>query len=475
MKFHPFFPHTSVTGLYKDPAVSLAEGKALRKSVSRSSQTALTWKEGRPDPLAQIRKDESGRVSELLPIRHERMCASPFAFYRAGASIMAADLSRTVSTGLNVQAVGDAHIDNFGFFLSPERRLVFDLNDFDETTRGPWEWDLRRLAASVEICGRDRGFAQDQITEAVYETARVYHSAMKKFCDMGNLDVWYAHTDVEKLTEMMRSQMDEETSRSIDKSIAKANKKNRIRAASKLTEVVDGQLRFISDPPLIVPYREMDANTSIIHHVDLVEQVVSRLVDQYAKSLPLERRQLLGSYKVVDIARKVVGVGSVGTRCWMVMLIGKDTTDPLVLQIKEAGPSALEQYVGPCGFRNYGERVVQGQRAIQTSSDIFLGWLRSPDVDRQLHDYYVRQLWDGKGGFKTDSVSPDGLREFGKACGWTLAHAHARTGDRFAIYGYLGNSPKVEEAMTQFTKAYAEENERDYEAFVAARKAGKFV
>ncbi|MGI6033560.1 MAG: DUF2252 domain-containing protein [Coriobacteriales bacterium] len=448
-----------------------AKGKELREKVPRSSHAELAL-ENRLDPVEVLRGQEKSRVEELLPLRHTRMAATPFTFYRGAAAIMAGDLSRTPATGITVQACGDAHVSNFGLFESAERNLVFDINDFDETLPGPWEWDVKRLAASIEICGRDRGFGKDQREDAVFATVNAYRRAMRSFSKMGNLEVWYTYVDAEHMIAMESEHIPETSLAAIEKLFEKARAKNSSRAVRKLTERdAEGRLRIVSKPPEIVPMRELVDVPDSAGARTRIELGVKLLIRSYLASLPRERRRLVGQYSIMDAARKVVGVGSVGTRCWMLVLQGRDENDPLVLQIKEAESSVLEPYVGKSRCLQHGERVVTGQRAIQNSGDILLGWMRAPGEDNVMHDYYVRQLWDGKGSFDLEKLDASGLANLGRLCGWTLARSHARTGDRHEIAGYLGKSEAFDEAIVAFSRAYADLNDRDYDRFLKALSA----
>ena len=465
---------------------SRAFGKNLRQRLPIEDQGIWEAAENRPDPIDLLRSQGAQRVQSLLPIRYQRMSASPFAFYRGGALIMAQDLSDLPSTGLTVQLCGDAHVANFGLFASPERRTVFDINDFDETLPGPWEWDIKRLAASIEICGRTVGFSKGERKDAVKACARRYRQAMREFAEMGNLEVWYAHLDVDHLMQMYSENLTDLDTKAAKKLLKKAQGKDSARAIRKLTEVVDGNLRFISNPPLIVPMRDLiyedlaqkagaDAAATFTRAFDnqAIEFRMSVILAQYLKSLAPDKRHLIGSYIPVDMARKVVGVGSVGTRAWVIVLKGADEHDPLVLQVKEAQESVLERFVGKSTYAQSGKRVVEGQRAMQTASDVLLGWCRVPDVEGSLKDYYVRQLWDGKGSFNLDVVTPKQLCHIAEACGWTLAHAHARTGNRFALASYLGETGEFEKAIAHFARAYAKQNEADYQRFLTALDEGQ--
>lgn len=440
---------------------SRTEGKSLRKQFPRSEQGDWEVKKNRTEGVDLIFEQEKDRLQDLVPVRHERMAASKFAFYRGAAAIMAYDLSKMPRTGITVQACGDAHISNFGMFQSPERNLVFDINDFDETLPGPWEWDLKRLLASVEICGRDRGFSEEERTRAVLSAARTYRQSMRDFSEKGNLEVWYEHLDMGALYNANRKAMGEETAAAVHHAMDKAFSKNSDKAVSRLTETVDGRLRIISNPPLVVPAREMQQG----NREETFRWMQGSRVE-YRMSLPRERRSLIDQYQIIDVARKVVGVGSVGTRDWMMVLQGRENGDNLVLQIKEAGESCLERYVGKSSFLEHGHRVVEGQRAIQTAGDILLGWSRMIDENGKVQDYYVRQMWDGKGSVDLAGITPEGLAGTADMCAWVLAHAHAKTGNRHAIAGYLGKGDTFDKAMLRFAQSYADQNEADYEEFL---------
>lgn len=456
---------------------SRRKGKELRKGTPRTSHGEWKAPEGRKSPVELLASQGASRVQELLPIRYERMAESPFTFYRGSALVMANDLAQTPQTGIHVQACGDAHISNFGLFQSPERRLVFDINDFDETARGPWEWDVKRLVASIEICARQRGFAPEERSKAVLAGALGYRNAMNGFAEMGTLDVWYAHADVEKLSAHIAQQIPKASRKTASKTIEKARRKNSSRAVSKFTEIEDGKLRIVSQPPLIVPMRELlKTNTDplIANHTEKeYERFIALVLAEYRKSLSRDKQHLVKQYRAVDIARKVVGVGSVGTRAWIVVMEGSSASDMLVLQIKEAQESVLERYVGKSPFLQHGQRVVEGQRAMQTAGDIFLGWTRAVGLDGKLHDFYVRQLWDGKGSFDLETINTESLTALARVCGWTLAHAHARTGNRFSISGYLGKSDTFDKALLSFAQSYADQNEQDYQGFMSAYQAGR--
>lgn len=442
-------------------------GKSLRKAVPRDVFASWRPSSTRPSASELIFSQDAMRVQLLVPVRHERMSLSAFTFYRGAALVMASDLSTLPTTGIEVQACGDAHVSNFGVFLSPERRTVFDINDFDETCRGPWEWDIARLAASIEVCGRYRGFSAKQRNEAVLAAVRSYREAMREFSNMGTMDVWYAHFDVDLLGGELAKKLDKKARKQAKKALAKSKQKNSARAVSKLTEVVGGQLRVVSDPPVIVPLRNIMEQTVGVAPEDAdMAKIVSLVLSQYRDTLLPDRAMLISRYHGVDIAHKVVGVGSVGLQAWVVVMEGVDRDDPLVLQVKEATSSVLERFVGRASQESHGQRVVEGQRAMQTVSDAFLGWTRLPMPDGKTRDFYVRQLWDGKGSIDLDAIRPQGLTSLAFACGWTLAHAHARTGDRFAIASYLGKSSIFDNAMLDFSHAYADQTEKDYTAFL---------
>ncbi len=451
------------------PAERAAAGKAARAQAPRSSHADWAPQNGREDPVVLLERQAENRVPELVPIRYGRMARSAFAFFRGAAAIMAADLAPTSVSGLRVQLCGDAHLSNFGGFASPEREMLFDINDFDETLPGPWEWDVKRLAASLCIAARDLELEHVHAREVVVWAMRTYREAMRTFAEKTNLQVWYARLEAEEIMGLA-SDMGTTSKRlkAMERSIAKARAKDSERAVSKLTEVVDGQLRFISSPPLVVPLQELLADVPRQEF----ESRMSDLLEGYRASLAEDRRRLLDTYRFQGIARKVVGVGSVGTRAWVVLMVGRDEQDPLVLQCKEAQASVLEPYAGASAFANSGQRVVEGQRLMQAASDIFLGWLPAVGLDEQPRDFYVRQLWDGKLSVDIEAMGFEQLRNYGRLCGWTLARAHARSGDRIAIAGYLGKSGVFEEALADFSVAYADQNELDHRALVGAIASG---
>ena len=451
------------------PKERAAHGKEARKRAPRSAH--CDWKPAadRPDPVALLEEQALERAPDLVPIRYGRMASSPFAFYRGGAAIMASDLAATRRSGLPVQACGDAHLVNFGVFAAPDRSLVFDINDFDETLPGPWEWDIKRLAASFEVAMRDRGFDKSTRRDTILMGLASYREAMAMFAGQGNLEVWYARLNVEELLEQGRQSMSAKDAKFVAKNIGKSEFKNSISALDKLTVTVDGMPRIVSQPPLIVPASELLRGDELDRFIDTIHAFIR----SYAMSLPDDRRHLLEGYEFKQIARKVVGVGSVGMRAWIVLTLGRDTSDPLFLQLKQAEESVLERFVGRSKYRNHGRRVVEGQRLMQASSDIMLGWYKVLAFDGKWHDFYVRQLWDGKASLDVTKMSAAVFPRYARVCYWTLARAHARTGDRIAISAYLGNSDVFDNAIADFAYIYAEQNERDYEALLAAIKSGR--
>lgn len=449
------------------PEQGKAQGKNARKTISRTELGKWDVRSGRKDKIRLIFGQEKNRVQELLPVRHERMSASPFAFLRGAAVIMASDLAESPTTGIRVQACGDAHIANFGIFASPERHLVFDLNDFDETLPAPWEWDVKRMMASIEVCGRDRNFSAETRTRALTDAAAMYRDSMRQYSSMSALDVWYDHVDMEMLHERYSGQMPEISRALLEKTLEKALAKNREKAVMKYTEMENGQLCFRSDPPRIVPVRSMLDEKNMGASADEVTKMLGHVLKQYRLSLPRERRYLVDQYVVRDAARKVVGVGSVGTRCWLILLEGGGGHDTLVLQIKEANDSVLEPYAGKSEYLEHGRRVVEGLRAAQTYGDILTGWARIPDTDGRERDYYVRQYWDYKGAFDLTKIEEADFAGYCALCARILAHAHAKTGNRHAIAGYIGKSSKFTEAMIHFAEAYADQNEEDYKTFLS--------
>ncbi|HEY3828879.1 MAG TPA: DUF2252 domain-containing protein [Solirubrobacteraceae bacterium] len=463
---------TTPTVAHLTVAERVAHGKAARAEVPRSSHAVYEPAAHRTDPIVLLERQAQTRVPELVPIRYGRMLVSPFTFYRGAALIMASDLAATPRSGLTVQCCGDAHLSNFGVFASPERQLMFDVNDFDETLPGPWEWDVKRLAASMLIAARDNGFPVADQEQIVLDTVEEYRTAMASFAAMKNLDVWYAHLDIENALKELGSQLKPKQVKRTEKALAKARTKDSMAAFSKLTHVVDGEARIVAEPPLIVPMHDLAQGTEREEMFDALHE----LLRSYRATLEHDRRILLEEFQLADFARKVVGVGSVGTRAWIALMLGRDGQDPLFLQMKEAESSVLEEFLGPSEFENHGERVVAGQRLMQASSDIFLGWLHvESGLDGQERDFYGRQLKDWKGSAEIEQMNPKGLAAYGRLCGWTLARAHARSGDRIAIAAYLGRGPSFDRAIVQFSGAYAEQNKRDYKALAKAVKAGRIA
>jgi len=451
------------------PEERAARGKANRQETPRRSQALWEPLPSRPDPVSLLEEQATTRDPELVPIRHGRMLTSPFAFFRGAANIMASDLATTPRTGMKVQACGDAHLANFGIYASPDRSLVFDINDFDETLPGPWEWDLKRLAASFAVAMRERGMEPEARRECLLEAARAYREAMSGFAAMGNLEVWYARLDTKALVEELAAENQGKQLKTLSAAVGKAESKNNLRALDKLTVTVDGVPRIVSQPPLVVPAVELLRGEEL----ERFETTVRTVLASYSQSLPDDRRNLLKQYEFRQIARKVVGVGSVGLRAWIVLMLGRDRGDPLFLQLKQAEASVLERFVGRSRYRDHGRRVVEGQRLTQAASDVFLGWYKVVSFDGKLRDFYVRQLWDGKGSFDVATMPVSVFRSYAALCGWTLARGHARTGDRIAISAYLGKSDVFDNAVADFARAYADQNERDFETMQAAVKSGR--
>jgi len=472
-----------------------AQGRQASDRTPPSSHSGWRPAADRPDPVALLEEQDLTREPDLVPVRHGRMMVSPFTFYRGAARIMAADLKDTPVAGLNAQLCGDAHLSNFGLFASPERRLLFDLNDFDETLPGPFEWDVKRMAASFMIAARNNGFSKADARAATQASVTAYREAMGEFAKMPTMDVWYAHLDEDELMAAIRSTVaktkkeaeeargakgkkgkkDEEQERlakraekRAEKTAAKAHTRDSLQALSKLCELVDGQYRIVSQPPVIVPGRDLSATFGL--SPDEVLPVIHDQFRAYRATLQPDRRHLLEKFEIVDAARKVVGVGSVGTRAFIVLLQGRDAQDPLFLQIKEATASVLEAYLPKSRFRQHGQRVVEGQRMMQAASDIYLGWTKGLDVNRH---FYWRQLRDMKGSVLVETMTPIGLTFYGRTCGWTLARAHARSGDPVAIATYLGASDAFDKSITDFSQRYADQNEQDYEDFVKAIQSGR--
>ncbi len=455
------------------PAESAARGKTARAEVPRASHAMFDPPPDRPDPIGLLEEQGKSRVPELVPVRYGRMMVSPFTYFRGAALPMASDLAGTPVSGLAVQACGDAHLSNFGLFGSAERRLVFDVNDFDETLPGPWEWDVKRLAASLEVAARGNGFPSKQRREIVAAAVARYRQAMRGFAGMTNLAVWYSHMDMDQMRAQFDAQLLPQQRKAMDKGLAKARTRDSMEELAKLCHAVDGQSRIIADPPLLVPIEDL-----IPDQTDraALEAQFAGLIAKYRRTLETDRRFLLDQFRFADMARKVVGVGSVGTRCWIVLMLGRDDADPLFLQVKEAEASVLSRFVGASKYANQGQRVVAGQRLMQASSDIFLGWQRvEAGLDGQQRDFYVRQLRDWKFSVDIETMVPRGMRLYGEVCGWTLARAHARSGDRIAIAAYLGGSDVFDRAITEFAAAYADQNERDHKSLLAAVASGRIA
>jgi uncharacterized protein (DUF2252 family) len=440
------------------PAERAARGKAARAEVRRSAHADWAPAPDRPDPVELLEEQARTRVPELVPIRYGRMLLSPFSFFRGAAAVMAADLAPTPRTGLTVQLSGDAHLANFGVFAASDRRLVFSLNDFDETLPGPFEWDVKRLVTSFEVAGRERGFDRKQRRAANLTAVRSYRLAMRDFAQNRTLDVWYGRLEVDAIVQRWTTEVRAKRLDRIEHNLAKRRTKDNLSALAKLTEVVDGKRRIVSDPPLIVP---------------LEDPVPAKIYESYRRTLEADRRQLVDRFRVTEVARKVVGVGSVGTQTWIVLLLGRDDEDPLFLQLKEAQSSVLEPFLGRQGFANQGQRVVEGQRLTQAARDLLLGWTRAADADGTERDYYVRQLWDGKASVDVEAFDPEAMGLYAEVCGRTLAHSHARSGDPVALAGYLGRGKAFDHALASFAEAYADQNERDYAALETAATAGR--
>ncbi len=431
-------------------------GRAARQAMSRKALAEHVVASDRPDPVALMYASDEGRDADLLPLKYERMGVSPFTFYRGFAAMHAYDLAQGQHTGLTVQLCGDMHLSNFGVYASPERNLVFDVNDFDETLPGPFEWDLKRLVTSFAVMGRTRGFSPSATAAAVRTVVEGYRRRMVELAEMNHLSVWYERMDQSTLESLAASFAKKRSGKVIEAGAARARGKTHARAAAKLTEVVDGNRRFRSDPPLLTP----------MPHTAAEAQMLKEIFGRYRSTLSADRSQLLERYRIVDIARKVVGVGSVGTRCWVLLLEGRGPEDLLVLQAKEAGPSVLEPYLRKSAYRHQGRRVVEGQRLTQAASDIFLGWVNGLDASRQ---FYVRQLHDMKGGVDPDRMPATNVLPYAEICGVGLARAHARAGGATMIATYLGSSDKADRALAVYAEAYADQNDRDYAAFMAAR------
>jgi len=458
-----------------------AQGEEARSRTPVASHTGWEAAAGRPDPVALLEQQNRTREPDLIPVRHGRMLVSPFTFYRGAAKIMAADLKGTPVAGLQVQLCGDAHLSNFGLFASPERRLLFDLNDFDETLPGPFEWDVKRMAASFTIAGRNNGYTKADTRAATRASVRAYREAMASFAEMGTMDIWYAHLSEDELLLAVRSTAAEgskskkkaakaakRAEKSVQKVTGKARTRDSLQALSKLGELVDGRYRIASQPPVIIPARDLAATYGLSQ--EETERGLRQQFRAYRATLQDDRRHLLERFELVDVARKVVGVGSVGTRAFIALLQGRDQHDPLFLQVKEATASVLEGPLPKSRYRQHGERVVSGQRMMQAVSDIYLGWTKGVDANRH---FYWRQLRDMKGSVEVETMDPVGLGFYAGICGWTLARAHARSGDPVAIAAYLGEGDQFDRSITDFSQRYADQNELDHQAFVKAIRSGR--
>jgi uncharacterized protein (DUF2252 family) len=452
---------------HSTPRESAARGKAARRELPRSAHAGWEPAPRRTDPIDLLEDQAQTRLPELGPIRYGRMLVSPFTFFRGAAYLMAADLADGPRTGIHAQLCGDAHLSNFGIFAAPDRRLVFSLNDFDETLPGPFEWDVKRLAASLAVASRDRGFTDTTRRAVVAAAVREYRATMARFAKMRNIHVWYARLDVASIRDQLGASGKQ--MKRLQSSVASARTKDSMRALNKLCRTVDGELRIIGNPPLVTPIEDVLPGAE---QEDL-EDVVRRMISTYRLTLPRDRRELLDSYRYVHAARKVVGVGSVGARTWILLLRGRDGGDPLFLQFKEAQASVLEPYLGKSEFEQHGQRVVEGQRMMQAAPDVMLGWERIITIDGDERDFYIRQLWDSKGSAEVEVMDPAELEAYGRVCGWTLARAHARSGDRIAIAAYVGRGESFDRAMATFAETYADQNERDYRALEAAVTSGR--
>ena len=456
----------------------VARGRAARTEAPRSSHGRWEPAPDRPDPIALLEEQAASRVPELVPIRYGRMLVSPFTFYRGGALIMAADLAVTPQSGITVQVCGDAHLSNFGLFGSPERRMLFDINDFDETLPGPWEWDVKRLAASFEIMGRDRGFAPADRREVVMAGVREYRDRMRRAAGMGTLDAWYEHFEVGMLLKMVRKEVNvkrvsKKEAEAFERDVTKAQTRDNARVFAKRANEVDGELRIVADPPVIIPIEDLVPPGSGSEWENPAP-LIKKLLNSYRRTLGRQHHPV-EEYRYAHVAYKMVGIGSVGTRCYIMLMIGRDQNDPLFLQIKEAEASVLERFLDKSAYPNHGERVVAGQRLMQAATDIFLGWQRIKGLDGVPRDYYVRQFQDWKGSADVENLLVPGATLYSRICGATLARAHARWGDRVAIASYLGNGDTFDRAIADFSAAYADQNERDYAAFTAAVDSGRLV
>ena len=448
-----------------------ARGKAARAEVPRSVHAQWEAAPGRRDPIEMLEEQATSRVADLIPIRHGRMMVSAFTFYRGAAYLMAADLAGSPRTGLHAQLCGDGHLSNFGAFAAPDRQLVFGVNDFDETLPGPFEWDLKRLVTSFAVGGRDRGFSDEERRQVNLMVTRAYREEMRDLAAMPTMDLWYSRIDVDAVAPLMRQIGTPKQLKRFDKNLAKTRSKDSMRAFGKLTQMVDGEPRIIGDPPLIVPIEDLAGGAD----ADAIAEFVRGAIRGYRRTLPSDRRHLLERFRYVHAARKVVGVGSVGTRAWIVLLLGRDNQDPLFLQVKEAQASVLEPFLGKSQYASHGQRVVEGQRLMQAASDIMLGWERITGPDGVERDFYIRQLWDQKGSALIEFMDPTVMTTYAQLCGHTLARAHARSGDSVAIASYMGAGESLDRAMADFAETYADQNERDFDALKAAVASGRLA
>jgi hypothetical protein len=446
-------------------------GKEARAKLPRSDHGRWEAPSDRTDPLEILALQATTRVPELVPIRYGRMAASPFAFFRGAAAVMAADLAHPGRSGLDVQLCGDAHLSNFGGFASPARRMIFDVNDFDETIPGPFEWDLKRLTSSLEVAARVREFDDATRHSIVMQGACSYRQAIRQFAGMRNLDIWYLRLDLETIASNWGDLASKKMTEAFERQVAKAQSKDHLAALAKLTVEVDGKLKFVSNPPLMVPAEEAFTDVYSNHNVT---NLLSALAE-YRQTMSGDRQRLLEKYEFADLARKVVGVGSVGTRCWVALFIGRDNGDPLILQVKQAEAAVGEPFLAKSVFATEGQRVVEGQRLMQGASDIFLGWDQFEGEDGVVRDFYVRQLWDWKFSASIDNMAPEVLGIYAQICGWTLARAHARSGDAIAIGAYLGAGDRFERALCEFSVSYADQNERDFAELTGAIASGRVV
>lgn len=451
------------------PKERAAFGRQARAQSSRSRQAVWEPAHDRTDPLTILALQATTRIPELVPIRYGRMAVSSFAFFRGAAAVMAADLAHTDTSGLDVQLCGDAHLSNFGGFASPERDMIFDINDFDETIPGPFEWDVKRLATSLEIAGRGREFDDALRTSLVAQATRAYRTAMQEFAGMRDIDIWYSRLDAAALAQRWGAEAGKRMTDNFQKRMAKAQSKDHLAALAKLTVEVDGKLRFVEDPPLVMPAESLFTD---VYSGQTVGHLYDALV-QYRGTLSGDRQRLIDKYEFVDLARKVVGVGSVGTRCWVALFVGRDNADPLFLQIKEAEAAVGEAFLGASEYSQHGQRVVEGQRLMQGASDIFLGWDQFEGDDGVSRAFYVRQMWDWKASVDVDAMTPDALGIYAQVCGWTLARAHARSGDPIAMASYLGGSDRFDRALCAFAASYADQNQRDYSSLTQAIAEGR--